>query len=268
MADEISGKGDPIRTLELLWGIDKGPRRGPKPKLLLADIVRKAVEIADSEGIDAVSTRRLAESFSISPMSFYTYVPGKAELIDLMLDHVAGESMREGQPRFVPDEWRQNLAMIARALREFYLRHPWVLEIGTHRPVLGPNTLRASDIALSAIDGLGLSEIEMDMVFTLIANYVHGAVRDAAREKMVNETTGMTDTDWWYRVLPFLETLDFSPYPVVSRVGAVTGQTYGAHDPPRAFEFGLERVLDGLALFIAARKPKTRREKRSIVNEV
>ncbi len=256
MADEISGRGDPVRTLELLWGVaGKAPRRGPKPRLLLADIVRKAIEIADAEGIDAVSTRRLAESFGISPMSFYTYIPGKAELLDLMMDAVSGDGL-EPRPVFDPKRWRDNLSLIARGYRDFYLNHPWVFELATHRPVLGPNTMLAWETALSAADGLGLDEIEMDMVITLISNFVHGAVRDAAREKMVKETTGMTDTEWWERVAPFLETVDFSPYPVSSRVGPVVGAAYGAHDPQRAFEFGLERLLDGLALFIEARQDR------------
>jgi hypothetical protein len=59
--------------------------------------------------------------------------------------------------------------------------------------------------------------------------------------------------EWWYRVAPFLETLDFTPYPVLARVGQTTGETYGAHDPEGAFAFGLARVLDGLALFIEAK---------------
>ena len=129
-----------------------------------------------------------------------------------------------------------------------------MLELATHRPVLGPNTMRAADTALSALEGLGLDDLEMDRVFNLIASYVAGAVRDAAREKTVNQQTGMTDNEWWRCVEPYLNTIDFSPYPVLSRVGQKTGETYGAHDPMGAFNFGLERVLDGLALFIEPKR--------------
>ncbi|KKB80554.1 TetR family transcriptional regulator [Devosia limi DSM 17137] len=252
MAEDIAGRGDPVKSLQLMWGRMEAPRRGPKAKASVAELVAAAVSIADAEGLDAVSTRRVADAVGISPMSFYTHIPGKAELLDLMLDAVTGAGLTE-IPEFEPEHWRRNLAFIAHEHRAFYMRHPWVLHLATHRPVLGPNTMMAAEIALRALEGLGLTDLEMDHAFTLITSYVHGAVRDAAREKMVKELTGMTDNEWWHRVAPFLETVDFSPYPVLSRVGAVAGETYGAHDPIGAFAFGLERVLDGLAVFIESK---------------
>ena len=254
MAEQVAGKGDPIKTLELMWGLTRPPKRGPRAKSSVYDIVCAAIHLADAEGLDAVSTRRVAEKLGISPMSFYTHIPGKAELLDLMLDAVVGWTGGLAPPTFRPDDWRENLSAIARSLWEFYLRHPWVLELATHRPVLGPNTMRSAETALSALEGLGLDDIEMDRVFNLIASYVHGAVRDAAREKTVNLQTGMTDNEWWYRVAPYLETIDFSPYPVLSRVGKTAGEAHGAHDPQGAFAFGLERILDGLALFIEPKR--------------
>jgi hypothetical protein len=151
-------------------------------------------------------------------------------------------------------DWRARVMFVAETLWRHYLRHPWVLDLATHRPVLGPNTVAAYEFALSAVDGLGLTEIEMDMTVTMLANYVHGAVRDAARRQMVDEATGMSDDEWWRRIEPFLGTLDYSPYPVSSRVGPVAGETYGAGDPQRAFRFGLDRLLDGLALFIEGKR--------------
>jgi AcrR family transcriptional regulator len=255
MTEEIAGRGDPIKTLQLLWGMAEPPRRGPRPKVSLTDLVAAAVAIADTEGLGAVSTRRVAEAVGISPMSFYTHVPGKAELLDLMLDAVATGD-REAQAHALPQgaTWRDKLTLVAQSLWHFYLRHPWVLELATHRPVLGPNTLAAYEFALAAVDGIGLDPIEMDMSFTLVANYVHGAVRDAAREKLVKEATGMSDDEWWQRVAPFLATLDFSPYPTTARVGPVVGEAHGAHNPEGAFAFGLQRILDGLELFIASKQ--------------
>jgi AcrR family transcriptional regulator len=251
MADDIAGRGDPIKTLQLMWGRVEAPKRGPKSRVTVADLVRAAVTIADAEGIDAVSTRRVAEAVGISPMSFYTHIPDKAVLLDLMLDAVADPAEGEAQA-FAPADWRANVAFVAREYRAFYLRHPWVLQVATHRPVLGPNTMRAYEYFLAAFDGLGLSEVEMDMSVTMVANYVHGAVRDVARARMVKELTGMSDDEWWYRIQPFLETIDYTPYPVASRVGPVVGEIYGLGDPDRAFEFGLERMLDGLAIMIEA----------------
>lgn len=254
MTEEIAGKGDPIKSLELLWGRSETKKRGPKSKVALADLVQAAVAIADAEGIDAVSTRRVAEAVGISPMSFYTHIPDKSVLIDLMLDAAAGGPDGSSLPVFDPANWRDNIRFVAQGLRQFYLDHPWTLQVGTHRPVLGPNTLYAYEAILSAVDGLGLDELEMDMSVTMIANYVYGAVRDAARARMVKDQTGMSDEEWWYRIAPFLETLDFTPFPVASRVGPIVGELYGLGDPHRAFAFGLERLLDGLGVLIEKKR--------------
>lgn len=253
MSEEISGKGDPIKSLELLWGRTEVKRRGPKPKVSLRDIVEAAVRIADAEGIDAVSTRRVAEAVGISAMSFYTHIPSKGELLDLMLDHVSGAGSVP-PPEWPEMGWRARMTLLATAIWEHYLMHPWTLQIQTHRPVLGPNAMAAYEVALSAVDGLGLDPFEMDLSITVLFNYVVGAVRDAARAQAVKEQTGIGDDDWWYTIEPFMMTLDFSPYPISSRIGQIVGEEYGLGDPDRAFRFGLERFLDGMELLIERKK--------------
>lgn len=256
MTQDIAGRGDPVKLLELMWGKDKAGRRGPKPKVGLDRIVQAAVEIADAEGIEAVSTRKVAEAVGISPMSFYTHVPSKAELHDLMLDHVSAPG-KSSPPDWQTLDWRARLAIIAEAMWAFYLQHPWVLQFQTHRPVLGPNTLASYEVALSAVDGTGLDEIEMDLAITSLMDMVAGAVRNAARQKFVFEATGLSDEEWWYTIAPFLETLDYGPYPIASRVGPITGAEYGAGDPERAFRFGLERFLDGMEIMLERKRGKS-----------
>ncbi|WP_332716799.1 TetR/AcrR family transcriptional regulator [Pelagibacterium mangrovi] len=253
MSRDIAGRGDPVKLLELMWGKDKGGRRGPKPKIGLEQIVAAAVKIADAEGIEAVSTRKVAEAVGISPMSFYTHVPSKAELHDLMLDHVATPG-KAAPPDWDKMGWRARMTVIAEAMWGFYLQHPWVLQFQTHRPVLGPNTMASYEVALSAVEGIGLDEIEMDLSITALFDFVSGAVRNAARQKFVFEATGMSDDEWWHKIEPFLETLDYSPYPISSRVGPITGAEYGAGDPERTFRFGLERFLDGMEMMLARKK--------------
>ena len=105
-------RGDATRTMELLWGLAPRPTRGPKQGLTLEAVVDAAVALADAEGIDALSMRRVAEALGVGAMSLYTYVPGKAELVDLMLDRVYGEQLAgiatEGG-------WRARLESRARA---------------------------------------------------------------------------------------------------------------------------------------------------------
>ncbi len=88
---EFSGGGDPRRSIELLWRLRERPRPGPKPRFTVDDVAAAAIAIADAEGLAALSMRRVAERLGVAAMSLYTYVPGKAELIDLMLDTVCTE---------------------------------------------------------------------------------------------------------------------------------------------------------------------------------
>ena len=94
MPFEYLGRGDPKRTIELLWGIRERGARGPKPGLTVDRIVNAAIEIADAEGLEGLSMRRVAERLSVGTMSLYRYVPGKAELLDVMIDRISDETER------------------------------------------------------------------------------------------------------------------------------------------------------------------------------
>ena len=110
--NEYSGRGDPARSLELLWGARRTPTRGPKPGLSVERIVYAAIELADAEGLAALSMRRVAERLGVGTMSLYTYVPGKAELLDVMVDTVYGElSTQDGDEA----DWRARVEQVARA---------------------------------------------------------------------------------------------------------------------------------------------------------
>ena len=87
MSDKDFPSGhDPRRSLALLWGRQEAGRRGPKQRLSTDEVVKAAIALADAEGLAALSMRRVAEAVGVSPMSLYTYVPSKAELVDLMFD--------------------------------------------------------------------------------------------------------------------------------------------------------------------------------------
>jgi AcrR family transcriptional regulator len=185
-------------------------------------------------------------------MSLYTYVPSKAELLDLMVDRVCAETAR---PEDVPGGWRARLELVARENWALYRRHPWLLQVATGRPPLGPNLIAKYDYELRAVDGVGLTEIEMDLVVNLVTDYVHGAARAAVEAAQAQQRTGMSDEEWWESYAPLLEQVfDAERYPTAAHVGAVAGAEYGAaSDPVRAFEFGLQRVLDGVEALIRNR---------------
>ena len=242
---------DPARGLELLWGVREPPRRGPKPKLHLRDVVRAAVELADAEGLGALSVRRVAERLGIAAMSVYTYVPGRSELVDLMVDEVYGEA---SPPPEGP--WREALGRVARANHALCLRHPWLLEMDAGRPALGPNAMAKYEFELRAVEGAGLSDVEMDSVLTLLAGHVHASARGAMSRARTVRDSGLTDEEWWRARAPILERVfDHERFPLAVRVGSAAGEAHGsAYDPAHAFEFGLHRILDGIQTLVDARR--------------
>jgi len=244
-----ASRTDPIRSLQLLWGIRTPARRGPKPGLTTDDIVSASIAIADFEGLAGLSMRRVADRLDVGTMSLYRYVPGKAEVLELMFDRVSNETAR---PDDVAGGWRGRLEQIARENLALYERHPWLLELATIRPPLGPGVIAKYDYELRAIDGIGLTDVAMDSVLSLLLGYVHSAAAVNAAWIRTPDETGQTDDEWWLSVAPTLEqVLDVERYAVAIRVGTASTEQYrGLHDPTHAFDFGLERVLDGIAVLI------------------
>jgi AcrR family transcriptional regulator len=239
---------DPIITLQLLWGRRERPTRGPKPGLSLEAIVRAAIEIADADGLEALSMRRIAARLGAGTMSLYRYLPAKAELLDLMFDAALGE-------RPLPDAsvegWRARLELFARDSMAAYLRHPWVLEVPVNRPPLGPNVIRTYDAMLAAVAGIGLRPAEMAAVVSLVGSYVAGAARAALESSLAERSTGVSDESWWEARRPFWEEMfDPEQYPTITWIW----ENGGYERPEDDFEFGLQRVLDGVEALVAARR--------------
>jgi AcrR family transcriptional regulator len=237
------------RSLELLWRKQAQPTRGPKPKLDLDRIVAAAIAIADEEGLAPLSMRKVAERLGVGTMSLYTYVPGKPELLDLMVDATVDPSTP------VAGGWRERLQAIAEDGWERYHRHPWLLEITMVRPVLGPNVTARYEHELTAIEGIGLTDLEMDAVLTTIAGHVEGAARRALEAQLAEKRTGQSDQEWWEARAPILERL-IAPdaFPIASRVGQAAGDAHNAaFAPEHTFWFGLQRILDGVEALVNSR---------------
>ena len=254
MTPEFTGGGDPARSVALLWrDREQRPARGRKPTLTVDAIVAAAVEMADKAGLGALSMRALAERLKVGTMSLYTHVPGKAELIDLMLDTVLRETARTGD---LPDGWRARLELVARENLALIHRHPWMLEIVTFRPPMGPGVIAKYDLELRALEGIGLTDVEMDSVLTLVLGYVQSSARQALEATLVEQRTGLTDDEWWSAQAPLLDqVIDPDRFPVATRVGTAATEAYrGLWDPDHTFEFGLQRVLDGIEALVGARR--------------
>jgi len=225
------------RTLELLWKDARRPARGPQRGLTAEGIVEAAIGLVEAEGLAALSMRRVAQELGVGTASLYTYLPGKAELEALMLDAVA---LDDTLPHEWPGDWRAKVEAWARSDWEGFRKHPWVLQLVAAGPSPGPNTIRWLDSALRALEDTGLSEADKMAVVESVDAYVRGQARLGldTREPSADESRE--------RDAVLAELIDFTDYPALLK-SVQSGVTPYAAD---RFEFGLQRLLDGIATLI------------------
>lgn len=250
MPVQRSGAGDPARTLQLLWRDPAAvPRHGPRQGLSIDAVVDAATDLADAENLEAVTMRRVARALGVVAMTLYTYVPGKAELLDLMLDAAYARMPRadtSGRP------WRQRLAAIAAENRALFQAHPWAAAVSTIRPPLGPGQMTKYEHELSAFGNLGLDDVTVDDCLTYLLSFVRACARDTADARDIRHDSAIDDGQWWAANAPLLaRVFDEHAYPTAARVGAAAGAAHGSvYHPGHAYDFGLQRLLDGLAPLI------------------
>jgi AcrR family transcriptional regulator len=249
---------DPGRSMRLLWRIERTPKRGPKQRLTIDDIVAAAIAIADEEGYEAISMRRVAERLGVGAMTLYTYVPAKSDLLDLMYDRVVGDHDLE-----YPEgsTWRERLELMARAEWTLYREHRWFAHMPWTRVPLGPNILDSYERAAAAISGIGLTGKEITEVLTLVSSYVRGAARLALDASTLPTVTAMDDGEWWSGVGPVLQSVwDPQRFPTLSSPEMAhawdqedESTSYFMSEAIASFEFGLARVLDGVEVLVDRR---------------
>ncbi|WP_369370439.1 TetR/AcrR family transcriptional regulator [Promicromonospora sp. Populi] len=178
-----------------MWGAEAPRRRGPKPALSTAQIVQAATDLADAEGIAAVSMARIAEAVGYTPMALYRHVSGKEELLVLMSDAVA---------RFLPDlpadiGWRAGLEAWTRLQIDWVLARPWILELPLSAVAPGPNRVRWMDQAFGVLSQVDLPADEKLAIVGLLAQHVLGEARVQAETRRaaaqtVRRTAGLPDS--------------------------------------------------------------------------
>lgn len=237
---------DDARLLSLLWRDDDEP--SPRSGLSVRRIVEAGVALADAEGLDALSMRSLAKELGAGAMSLYTYVPGKRELIALMVERVAGEL----PPATRDHGWRAGLEHIADADWQHYQRHPWLLDLPLTRPAIGPNVMQRYEQELAVVDGLGLDDVEMNAVIELVHDHVTNAARRARDIQRDAAASGLSDDEWWNGIVATLVRATAGrEYPLSDRVGTTIGAPH--LDTSYLLAFGLGRILDGVEALIERR---------------
>jgi len=250
----MSKQPDPV--LRLLWrhdvGEPPGPRRGRRQRLSVDDVVDAAIRIADRDGLPGLSMRLLATDLGLGAMSLYTYVPGRDELLALMVDQVLG---RRELPA-MPDDLAARMALIVRVQYEELQEHPWLLEISGLRAWVGPGASDRYEWQLSGIEGVGLDDIEMDQTVALLSGFASSVVQAQQRLRQEEHASGLTQAEWWAANADELAVVMAGrSYPLGGRVGLAAGEAYqAATDPAREMEFGLGRIIQGLMSYIESKR--------------
>jgi AcrR family transcriptional regulator len=234
------------RSVDLLWGSRERPSRGPKPGLNLDAIVDAAIHVVEAEGLAALTMARIAEELKVTTMALYRYVPGKDELIDLMIDAALGTP-----PALTGQDWRSEVGQWVRADLAVFRRHPWLLQTTISRVPIGPNWLAWLESLMRALSGTSLRANEQISVALL----VDGHARSAAEIAL-----GVTSTPQWAadfgRVLgTVMSDNRFSALAGVATAGGFEKAGLNEH-----FEFGLQRLLDGIDAFVRADSSQRRKQ--------
>ncbi|GAB2616826.1 TetR family transcriptional regulator [Paractinoplanes abujensis] len=214
-------------TVDFLWGERSRPTRGPKRALTLDRIAEVAIAVADAEGLAAVSMQRVAAELGFTKMSLYRYLPGKAELVALMLERAIGEP-----PALDAGDWRAALTAWAEALLERYRRHGWATEATTGARPVGPHELGWMENALAVLPPGLTGGQRMDTVAVLA-----GQVRMVA---------GQSEA-------AFVDVITLVLREHAQRFPAVAAAVTDPGPRDHAFHFGVERILDGIEVLIRAR---------------
>ena len=235
-------------SIAAAWGLRERPGKGPKRGLSLSQIVQAGLAAAAADGLGAVSMSRVATELGVGTMSLYRYVESKQELLDLMVDSALGPPPAERAGA----RWRDGLAAWARAELGVYRDNLWALQVPLAGPPAYPNALSWLEQALRYLRRTGLDEEQKMAVILLVSNYVRThATMESQIDAAVRAagTTGEAAMAGYGQLLRVL--LDPRQFPELTAVAA--SGVMDKNDPwDENFEFGLDRILDGVEVLVRA----------------
>jgi AcrR family transcriptional regulator len=227
--------------------------RGPASRRSTGDVVACALDLADRNGLAAVTVRAVADALSMSAMSVYTHVNSRDDLLVLMVDAAnAGADL----PAFGRASWRKRLTRVAEANLSLLRSRPWLLDVDDDRVALGPGTIAKYDHELRVFDGTALTDVDRDAALTFVLDFVRASAAATVRSDRQGDFGPL-----WAESAAALGRYLGGSWPLAQRVGAAAGEEMAApSSAAHAWEFGLRRVVAGLAELIegAASRPGRR----------
>jgi AcrR family transcriptional regulator len=198
-------------------------------------VLRAALGLADEQGLEALSMRKLGQALGVEAMSLYNHVANKDDLLDGIVDLVVGEF--DSPVKTEGEEWRVALRRCAVAAHAALLRHPWSAALAESRPQSGPERLRYYDALLGLLRGAGFSELGAYRANLVLDSYLYGFTL-----QQVNWPTA--DSDLSEMAAAFLDRTIREQYPNMVAIGELAAS--GAVDVGADFEVGLDAILDSL----------------------
>ena len=231
-----------------IWDVPEYGGRGPRPRHSRAAIAAAAVSLADAEGIDAVTMRRIAAGLGMGTMSLYNYVPSKEHLVQLMIDHVSGE-YEYADP---PSGARAAILDLARQGRDITRRHPWLPRVLQRPPVIGPRALRYVEYFLGLLSGSGLDTGAKMEILGMVNGFAisYGGAAAALAEERAR--TGATEEEQAAaQVAGLVSAVASGRYPNLA--AALAGPPVPPRDADEVFDRCVLRLIDGAL----GRQPRT-----------
>lgn len=235
------------RGIALAWGVAANPQRGPKREMSVERIVDAAVELADAEGIGAVSMAAVAAKLGFTPMSLYRYVTAKDDLLLLMQEQATGVPP---ESHLEHEGWRERLVALYDEQVLLYLRHPWMLSVPITGSPITPNSSAWLDASLAALEQTVLTADERIAAALAVTGQARwcgivqaGYTEQARGTGLSPDEVAVREADLYDRVITQDE------FPALRR--AVDEGVFTSPGDP--FRFGIERILDGVAAYLDAR---------------
>ncbi|MGW1493072.1 TetR/AcrR family transcriptional regulator C-terminal domain-containing protein [Streptomyces sp. NPDC002402] len=230
------GAGAPGVDPQQLWLSSVQPRRGRKPAYSREAITAAAVALADAEGLEAVTMRKVAAQVGAGVMSLYSYAPDKETLLELMVDHVSGELPTANA---LTGDWRADLKAIAHLQRALMLRHPWLPAALSTRRIPGPNTLAFLERALAALRPTGLDGAAKLEIFAQLTAFVAGHVAHEVAQAAASQSPDRAAAEARYLAAVAAD----GHHPELAEVLSAPGRPL---TPEATFTRFLSRLIDGL----------------------
>jgi len=252
---ETQSSAETSQKVGIIWGRMDRHKGGQRPILSQLHIVRAAIEIADTEGIQELSIRHMAAKLGVSKTALYWYVESKEDVLDLMIDAVYAEMVF---PQPSSGSWRTDCIILAKQVRTVMRCHPWLAPLSSNRPLLGPNALKMHEYLLATLNPLAL-DLSMTLgIVEIIGVYLRGFVQKEVGEAEVQRRSGLSEEEWCVSIAPYIQKqiVENPQYPHLG-YAFLHAQEW---DDDRRFEFGLTCLLDGVAAQILQAQGEKRDE--------